>query len=318
MKEYVTGIDIGGTLTKIGLVDKDGNCPVQTEFRTQSEPEFDKYLQKINQQIGSLRDELKEENSIKGIGIGAPNANYLRGTIEHAPNLLWKGIVPLTDDLNKITGLPVAVTNDASAAAIGEMKYGNAKGMKNFIVITLGTGLGSGIVVDGMLVYGHDAGAGELGHVMIKEGGRMCGTGKRGCLEAYVSSTGLKRTIMYMLADTMDDSVFRSVAFDDLHGKDITKAAEEGDPIAIRAYHMTGEILGKQLANFVTFSQPEAFILMGGLANAGKWLFEPTQRAMEGNLLEVYRGKVKILKSGMHEKNAAILGAAALIWQELE
>lgn len=317
MSGLCVGIDIGGTLTKVGLVNESGECVTQTDFRTRKFPDFNDFLKKTVETIETLKREA-DVNDLLGIGIGAPNANYFRGTIEHAANLVWKGVIPLVDEMKHLTDLHTVITNDANAAAIGEMKYGNAKGMKNFIVITLGTGLGSGIVIDGKLVYGHDAGAGELGHVMVEEGGRMCGTGKRGCLEAYVSSTALKRTIMYLLADTLEDSIFRGISFNDLHGHEITEAAENGDPIAIKAFEMTGHILGEQLANFVAFSQPEAFFLLGGLANAGKWIFEPTQRSMEENLLEVYKGKVKILPSGMPAKNAAILGAAAMILHEKE
>ena len=317
MSKLYVGIDIGGTLTKLGLVDENGDSDHQTEFRTRHYPDLKDYQQKIVDTVKEL-DELVPEHDVQGIGIGAPNANYFRGTIEHAANLSFKGIVPMVEDIQRMTGLPAVITNDANAAALGEMKYGNAKEMKNFIVITLGTGLGSGIVVDGKLVYGHDAAAGELGHVQVVPGGRLCGTGNRGCLEAYVSSTGLKRTIMYLLADTLQDSVFRSKSFNDLHGHEITQAAEEGDPIAVEAFAMTGRILGEQLANFVAFSQPEAFFLLGGLAKAGKWIFDPAREAMEKHMLEVYKGKVKVLPSGMEGNNAAILGAAAMIHHELE
>ena len=315
--ESVVGIDIGGTKTKIGLVDKNGRALKKSTFRTKEHPELKDYMQQIKLEIETLKEKVGSEVEVKGIGAGAPNANYYTGNIEFAPNLLWKGVIPLADELKKLYDLPVAVTNDANAAAMGEAIYGNAREMKNFIVITLGTGLGSGIIVEGNLVNGFDGFAGELGHITVKEGGRMCGTGRRGCLEAYVSSTGLKRTIMYLLSDSMTDSVFRNIAFNDLHGEDITKAAEEGDPIATRAYELTGEVLGKALANFVAFSQPEAIFLLGGLANAGKWIFEPTMQHMEENLMEIYKGKVKLLPSGMPEKDAAILGAAALIWQEI-
>lgn len=315
--ESVVGIDIGGTKTKIGLVDKNGKAIKKSTFRTKEHPDWKAYMQQIKLHIETLKEKAGTELDIKGIGVGAPNANYYTGTIEYAPNLPWKGVIPLAKELKELYDLPVAVTNDANAAAIGEAMYGNAKEMKNFIVITLGTGLGSGIMVEGNLVNGFDGFAGELGHVTVKEGGRICGTGRRGCLEAYVSSTGLKRSIMYLLADSIEDSIFRNIAFNDLHGEDITQAAEEGDPIAIKAYALTGEVLGKALANFVAFSQPEAIFLLGGLANAGKWIFEPTMRHMEENLMKIYQGKVKLLPSGMLEKDAAILGAAALIWQEI-
>ena len=253
-----------------------------------------------------------------GIGVGAPNANYYRGTIEHAANLLWKGVVPFTDELKKRYDLPIHITNDASAAAIGEMIYGNATDMKDFMVITLGTGLGSGIVANGQLIYGYDSQAGELGHVMIEKGGRLTGLGRRGGLEAYVSSTGLKRTVFFLLCDMMDESVLRDYSYHELHGELITQAAENGDPIAQAAFEMTGRILGEQLANFTTFSHPEAYFLLGGLAKAGKWIFEPTKKHLEDNLLPFYQGKVKLLPSGMMDKNAAILGAAALVWNHHE
>ncbi len=315
-KEIAVGIDIGGTLTKVGLVDREGNLYGSTDFRTKHNPGFDQYLDTLVATIKQLEDAFDGDFDIQGIGVGAPNANYYRGTIEHAANLAWKGIVPFSEELKKRRPAEVYITNDANAAAIGEGIYGNAVGMKDFMVITLGTGLGSGIVTNGSLIYGHDAQAGELGHVMVEEGGRMCGTGRRGCLEAYVSSTGIKRTIYALLADTMEDSVFRSIAFNDIHGEEITKAAEDGDPIALEAYRYTGEMLGKQLANFVAFSHPETIFLLGGLAKAGKWIFDPTRKYFEEAVLPYYKGKVSIEASGMINKNAAILGAAALVWDQ--
>ncbi len=315
-KEIAVGIDIGGTLTKVGLVDREGNLYGSTDFRTKHNPGFDQYLDTLVATIKQLEDAFDGDFDIQGIGVGAPNANYYRGTIEHAANLAWKGIVPFSEELKKRRPAEVYITNDANAAAIGEGIYGNAVGMKDFMVITLGTGLGSGIVTNGSLIYGHDAQAGELGHVMVEEGGRMCGTGRRGCLEAYVSSTGIKRTIYALLADTMEDSVFRSIAFNDIHGEEITKAAEDGDPIALEAYRYTGEMLGRQLANFVAFSHPETIFLLGGLAKAGKWIFDPTIKYFEEAVLPYYKGKVSIEASGMINKNAAILGAAALVWDQ--
>ncbi len=312
------GIDIGGTLTKVGLVDREGHLFGKSNFRTKHFPELDHFLEELVKNVNQLQDSVSEPIEVVGIGIGAPNANFYRGTIEHAPNLSWKGIVPLLDHLKKKVNLPIYLTNDANAAAIGEMIYGKAVGMKDFMVITLGTGLGSGIVSNGKLIYGHDSQAGELGHVTAVEGGRVCGSGRRGCLEAYVSSTGIKRTIYALLADSMEKSVFRSIAFNDIHGEEITEAAKNGDPIAEEAYRYTGEMLGKHLADFVAFSHPQTIFLLGGLAKAGSWIFEPTQKYFDEKVLPFYRGKVSIEPSGMMDKNAAILGAAALVWNQDE
>ncbi|AXG70732.1 glucokinase [Kordia sp. SMS9] len=315
--ELVVGIDIGGTKTKIGLVDAQGNSDFNTFFRTKEYPDFQNYLAQIVASIDELIAQLTTPYHMVGVGIGAPNASSKRGTIEHAANLPWKGSVPLVDELKKHIDLPIKLMNDASAAALGEMLFGNAKGMNDFIVITLGTGLGSGIVANGQLIEGFDGFAGELGHFDLTFGdGRLTGLGVDGGLEAYVSATGLKRTIMYMLSKHMDKSRFRAIAYNDLHGEDITKAAEEGDAIAIKAFEYTSKILGHALANFVTFTQPEAIFLLGGLTSSGKWIFDTTKQYMEKHLLKVYQGKVKLLSSGMHGKNAAILGAASLIWNE--
>lgn len=317
-KKIAIGVDIGGTLTKVGIVDREGELFAHLDFSSTDHKVFDDYLDELKRHIEILRGKVNFEHEVVGIGVGAPNANCYRGTIEYAANLLWKGIVPFTAKLQERYDLPVIITNDASAAAIGEMIYGNAAHMKDFIVITLGTGLGSGIVCNGSLVYGYDSQAGELGHVMIEKGGRVTGLGRRGGLEAYVSSTGIKRTVFFLLSDMMDDSVLRDYSYNELHGEIITKAAEDGDPIARRAFEMTGQILGEQLANFTAFSHPEAFFLLGGLAKSGKWIFEPTKKHLEENLLPFYKGKVKLLPSGMMDKNAAILGAAALVWDHLQ
>lgn len=313
-KKIAVGIDIGGTLTKIGLVDDKGEIFEQTDFGTSQYADFSVYLDKMVSVVDSLKEKLQFEHSIEGIGVGAPNANYFRGTIEYAPNLPWKGVLPFNEKLRERYDLPIFLTNDANAAAIGEMKFGDAKDMSNFMVITLGTGLGSGIVYDNKLVLGHDSQAGELGHVVIDRNGRWTGMKMRGGLEAYVSSTGLKRTVFFLLADSVASSDLRNYSYNDLHGEMITKAAENGDPIAIEAFEMTGRILGEQLANFTTFSHPEAFFLLGGLAKAGKWIFDPTKEHLEKNLLPIYKGKVKLLPSGMMKKNAAVLGAGALVW----
>ncbi len=308
------GVDIGGTLTKVGIVDLDGNMYGHTEFPTQKGKDFKQFLDELVRTFNLLIEKSPEDLEVVGMGVGAPNANYYRGTIEHPANLKWKGILRVTEELQKRFDKPVHITNDANAAAIGEMVYGEAKGMQDFIVITLGTGLGSGVVSNGKLIYGHDSQAAELGHIVIDYNGRWTGLNRRGGLEAYVSSTGLKRNVFFLLCDSLKDSVLRDYSYHDLHGEIITKAAEEGDPIAIEAYEMTGKYLGQALANFTTFSHPEAFFLLGGLAKAGKWIFEPTKKYMEEYLLPFYKDKVKLLPSGMMGKNAAILGAAALVW----
>ena len=315
--DLAAGIDIGGTKTKLGLVNESGECVIDMNFRTKEYPNLDDFLDKTIQSVRQLITKYSDQVNLLGIGIGAPNASNTRGTIEYAPNLLWKGIVPLLEKLQQRMDTPMLVTNDANAAELGEMLFGKAKDRQEFVVITLGTGLGSGVVANGHIVYGYDGFAGEYGHfAMMPEDGRVDGLGVVGGLEAYVSATGLKRTIMYMISKYPDESRFRSIAFNDLHGEEITEAAEQGDPIALKAFDYTGEILGKALANFTLFSQPQAYFLVGGLANSGKWIFEPTQKYMDQYLLEMYRGKVKILGSGMAEKNAAISGAAALIWRE--
>ncbi|WP_299523036.1 ROK family protein [Winogradskyella sp.] len=317
--DLVVGIDIGGTKTKIGLVDKSGNTLESTFYRTKEYPELDGYLIKMAQTIHQLKSKIPNRSNLIGIGIGAPNASSKKGTIENAANLPWKGSVPFVDQLKSHIDVPIQLMNDASAAALGEMLFGNAKGMKDFIVITLGTGLGSGIVVNGQLVEGYDGFAGELGHFDLTFGdGRYTGLGVDGGLEAYVSATGLKRTIMYMLSKYMEPSRFRGIAYNDLHGEDITQAAEEGDLIAIKAFEYTSKILGHALANFVTFTQPEAIFLLGGLTSSGKWILDTTKSYMDAHLLDIYKGKVKLLSSGMHGKNAAILGAASLIWQKVK
>ncbi|MCB0704321.1 MAG: ROK family protein [Saprospiraceae bacterium] len=315
--DLVIGIDIGATKTKIGLVNKEGHCLETNYFRTREYPDLEEYLDTIIENINHLTSKFPEDINILGCGIGAPNASSRHGTIVNASNLVWKGTVPILDKMKERLPLPMKIMNDASAAALGEMLFGNARGMRDFIVITLGTGFGAGIVANGQLIEGHDGFAGELGHIDMTIGdGRLTGLGVHGGLEAYVSATGLKRTILYMMCKYMDDSRFRNIAYNDLHGEDITKAAAEGDPIAIRAFDYTGNILGLALANFTAFTQPSAIFLMGGLVNSGKWIFEPMHRYFEEYLLDIYKGKVEILRSGLPPKTTAICGAAALIWQE--
>ena len=315
--DLVIGIDIGGTKTKIGLVNREGHCLEDTFFRTREYPKIDDYLDKIKSTVDEIKAKFPEKVNILGCGIGAPNASSKKGTIVNASNLLWKGIVPVLDKLNERMPMPMKIMNDASAAALGEMLFGNAKGMQDFIIITLGTGFGAGIVANGRLIDGYDGFAGELGHVDMTIGdGRLTGQNVRGGLEAYVSATGLKRTILFMMSKYMDDSRFRDIAYNDLHGEEITKAAEEGDPIALKAFDFTADILGMALANFTAFTQPEAFFLMGGLVNSGKWIFDPLHNYFEDYLLEFYKGKVKLLRSGLPGRTTAICGAAALIWED--
>ena len=319
MKELVLGIDIGGTNTKFGFVDKEGNVFGESSSPTWGYPDFDDYLAQLHKQVDAAKAFIGIESKIVGVGIGAPNGNFYKGTIEEAPNLEWKGTVPFVDKLRKyFPTQPIVLTNDANAAAIGEMTFGVAKGMKDFIVFTLGTGLGSGIVANGQVIYGHDGFAGELGHTIVNPNGRWCGCGRRGCLETYVSATGIKRTVYKLLADYTEDSVLRSVAFDKLSGKMITKAALEGDFIASQAFEHTGRMLGLKLADTVAHFSPEAIILFGGLVNAGDHLLKPTCHYMEENMMNIYKGKVKLLVSGLQDKNAAVLGASSLAWQAIE
>lgn len=318
MIEVVLGIDIGGTFTKYGIVDKSGYCLKDNFTSTEKYSDFDIYLENLQTEIEETIQSINETIEIKGVGIGAPNGNYYHGTIENAPNLNWKGTIPVVEKLKKLfPGLPVVLTNDANAAAIGEMIYGGAKNMKNFIVITLGTGLGSGIVVDGNIVYGHDGFAGELGHINVKHRGRECGCGKRGCLETYVSATGLKRTVFKLLSERIYDTELRNISYHDLTSKMISEAAKKGDKIAIEAFEITGRILGVKLADAVACTSPEAIFLFGGLAKAGDLLLEPTKKYMEENLFPIYEGKVKIIQSELQGTNTAVLGASALAWKEL-
>ena len=315
--DIAIGIDIGGTKTKIGLVDREGNCIEHVFFRTKEYPDLEDYLKKIVSTITELTAKAPSTINIIGCGIGAPNVSSRNGTIVHASNLVWKGTVPILEKLGLLLPMPMKIMNDASVAALGEMHFGNAKGMSDFIVITLGTGFGSGIVANGRLIEGYDGFAGELGHVDMTLGdGRVTGLNVRGGLEAYVSATGLKRTILYMMCKHMDESRFRGIAFNDLHGEEITQAAKEGDTIALKAFDYTANILGLALANFTAFSQPEAFFLLGGLVNSGKFILDPLETYFNDYLLEVYKGKVSIRLSGLPKKTAAICGAASLIWDD--
>lgn len=313
------GIDIGGTNTVFGVVDRRGNILSQGSIKTRDHQDLSLYMDALHQGITPLLDKLNcNGNTIKGIGVGAPNGNYYHGSIEFAPNLPWKGVIPLANLVKEQFNLPVEITNDANAAAIGEMTYGAARGMKDFIMITLGTGLGSGIVVNGQLVYGHDGFAGELGHVIVKEEGRLCGCGRYGCLETYVSATGIVRTMEELLKEKETDSVFRNVNPDDFSSKAICDAALEGDQLSKEAVDFTAKVLGKALANYIAFSAPEAIILFGGLARAGDLLINPTRKYMNENVLQIWKDKVKLITSELKESDAAILGASALVWEMKE
>jgi glucokinase len=317
IKPYVVGIDIGGTNTVFGIVDARGNILASGSIKTQRHEELDLYIEELYRELSKLIEGSCGIERIKGIGVGAPNANYYNGNIEYAPNLPWKGIIPFANILSEKFGVPVVLTNDANAAAIGEMTYGVARGMKDFIMITLGTGVGSGIVANGQLIYGHDGFAGELGHVIVKrEHGRSCGCGNYGCLETYTSATGVARTAREFLEKrSNEDSLLRKIARDQITSKDVFDAAICNDQIALDVFASTGHILGEAFADFVKFSSPEAIILFGGLAKAGDMLLVPLRKAMEKNLMPIFRNKVKILFSEMKDADAAVLGASALAWE---
>lgn len=313
-KPYAIGIDIGGTNTVVGVVDTRGTVIASSSIKTQSYPEIDDYLEALTGALRPVMGSVGGPQMIAGIGVGAPNANFYTGNIENAPNLPWKGIVPLAELLFDKTGIPVAITNDANAAAIGEMTYGAARAMRDFIMITLGTGVGSGIVVGGQLVYGHDGCAGELGHVIVQPGGRLCGCGRRGCLETYCSATGVARTARELLADRPDESLLRRLKPEEITSKDIYDAAIAGDALAQEVFTTTGQILGRAFADFITFTSPEAFILFGGLAQAGELLRRPIVETMEASVMPCWKGQVKVLFSELKAADAAVLGASALGW----
>ena len=314
---YVVGIDVGGQTTKLGVVDARGAVLAQTVIRTDTHVEIEPYIADLAVALNKVIAEAGVEGQVKGIGVGAPNGNYYTGTIENAVNLSWGGTKTiefaklLSEAMN---GLPVALTNDANAAAVGEMTYGAARGMKNFIMITLGTGVGSGIVINGDVVYGHDGFAGELGHTAaVRSNGRTCNCGKTGCLETYASATGVARTAREWLELTDEPSVLRSL--DNIASKDVYEAAKDGDKLALKIFEFTGKILGRSFADFIAFSSPEAIVLFGGLARAKEFLTEPIENAMNDNVLPLWRGKVKVVYSQLKESDAAILGASALAWE---
>ncbi len=315
-KPYVVGIDIGGTNTVFGIVDARGNVIASNSIKTGKHANIEDYIEELKTALNKLIEAHDAKDKIHGIGVGAPNSNYFTGTIEYATNLPWKGVVPLAKLLTEAFGVPVAVTNDANAAAIGEMTYGAARGMKDFIMITLGTGVGSGIVVNGQLVYGHDGFAGELGHVIVKpSNGRMCGCGRTGCLETYCSATGVARTAREFLEIRTDPSRLRDLPIEEITSKDVYYAAIAGDKLAREIFQYTGEIMGRAFANFVAFSSPEAIILFGGLARAGELLMKPIKESMDRNMLNMFKGKTKLLLSELKESDAAVLGASALGWE---
>ena len=324
MKKVAIGVDIGGTNTAIGVVDNEGNVLVKTNISTPSHGDINKYISDlsdaINEQINSVKL-LNNELEIIGIGVGAPNGNYYKGTIEYAPNLSFKGIVPIAQLLkNKFPELEhISLTNDANAAAIGEMIYGGAKGMKNFVMYTLGTGVGSGLVVDGNLVYGADGFAGECGHTMLIPGGRLCGCGALGHLEAYCSAPGMKRTAFEIMArDNANNSLLASYTFQNLESKNIFDAAEKGDKVALEVFEKTGEWLGQGLADTVHHLSPEAIFLFGGPTAAGDYIFKPAKESMEKHLLPIFKNKINIYPSKLKLGDAAIVGASALVWKEVE
>jgi glucokinase len=316
LKKVALGVDIGGTNTKFGFVDQRGICLADASMPTNGHEPANLFFSRLKENATLLMESLNEKVELAGIGIGAPNANYYKGTIEHPPNISWE-FVDVKAELRRFYDVPATITNDANAAALGEMLFGAAQGMKDFIVITLGTGLGSGIVSGGKLVYGADGFAGEIGHTIVDPQGRRCGCGNRGCLETYCSATGLCRTVQELICDTTESSELRSISAAELTAQMVSNAALKGDGLALHAFEYTGNILGIKLADSVAHLSPEAIILFGGLATAGELLFGPTKCSLEEHLFPIFRNKVKLLPSGLLEGNTAVLGAGALIWNEM-
>ena len=316
-KPYVIGLDMGGTNSVFGIVDQRGNIKSQTVISTKAYPDFKDYVKAAYEALQPALDQVGGIQNIRAMGIGAPDANYYTGNIETAANLAWKGIVPCAQLFEEVFGIPVRVTNDANAAAMGEMTYGVARGMKNFIMITLGTGVGSGIVVDGRVVYGSDGFAGELGHFVIdhSDNARSCGCGRKGCLEAYTSATGVARTAREFLEHSSEASLLRDLVADEITSYDVFKAAEKGDKLALDIFNYTGRILGTACADFATFCSPEAFVFFGGLTKAGEYLMQPLRKAYEENILFLYKNEAKLLISALNGSEAAVLGASALGWE---
>ncbi|MFT4155733.1 ROK family protein [Parafilimonas sp.] len=316
VEPLAVGIDIGGTGTKYGIVDHFGNVLFSGSMSTKKHAKVETFIDELHKKVTELIDKAGGVGRMKGIGVGAPNGNFYTGTVEYAPNLPWEGIIPLAKLLNDKFRLPVILTNDANAAAEGEMIYGAAKGMKDFIMITLGTGVGSGIVANGKLIYGHDGFAGELGHTIVIPDGRIHpGTGKKGSLESYASATGVRATTLEMLKNTNTPSSLRNIPAEEIDSKKVYEAAIAGDELAQKVYEFTGKILGLALANAIMFSSPEAIILFGGLTKAGELILKPTRESMEANLIKIFENKIKILVSHLKESDAAILGASALAWE---
>ena len=314
-KPYVVGMDIGGTNTVFGVVDSRGNVLATDSVKTQSYSKIEDYVEAVCTKLRPLIESFGGVEKIKGMGVGAPNGNYYNGTIEFAPNLPWRGVIPLAALFEEKIGVPTALTNDANAAAIGEMTYGAARGMKDFIMITLGTGVGSGIVINGQLVYGHDGFAGELGHVVVDPAGRQCGCGRKGCLETYCSATGVARTAREFLAARTDASLLRNIPAESITSKDVYDAAVQGDKLAQEIFEFTGNILGEALADAIAFSSPEAIVLFGGLAKSGDYIMKPIMKSIDDNVLNIYKGKTKLLVSELKDSDAAVLGASALAWE---
>lgn len=314
-KSLVIGLDLGGTNSVFGVVDSKGEIIATTSIKTQAYPSVDQYVMESVKAVKQIAEQVGGMEKIRAMGIGAPCGNYYKGTIEHAANLVWaKGIVPLANMFVNELGIPVVVTNDAKAAAMGEMKYGVAVGMKNFVELTLGTGVGSGIVANGQLIYGFDGFAGELGHMIVEPDGRPCGCGRKGCLETYCSATGVVRTAMAMLKESSEATSLRDIAPDKLTSYEVYKAAMAGDAMAQEVFKQTGRRIGIACANIATFLSPEAFIFFGGLAQAGELLLRPIEEAYNENVLSLYKGKARFLMSGLDGAKAAILGASAIAW----
>ena len=316
-KPYVIGLDMGGTNSVFGIVDARGIIKAQTVIKTRGYKNVEEYVKTAVEALQPAIDLVGGIEMIKGMGIGAPNANYYTGTIDNAANLEWKGTVPIAKLFSDALGVPVRVTNDANAAAMGEMTYGAARGMKNFIMITLGTGVGSGIVCDGRVIYGSDCFAGELGHVIVdrSENARPCGCGRKGCLETYCSATGVARTARYLLETSPEQSLLRKLNVDEITSFDVYQAAEAGDKLALEIFEETGKRLGAACADFAAFSSPEAFVFFGGLTKAGDYIMDPIKRAYDENVLFVYKDKAKLLVSTLNGSEAAVIGASALGWE---
>ncbi len=314
-KPYVIGLDLGGTNSEFGIVDQNANIVASTRVKTAGHGDINQYVDDCVEALKPIIEQVGGIEKIHAMGIGAPNGNYYTGSIEFAPNLPWKGKIPLAQMFSERLGIPVRLTNDANAAAMGEMQYGVAKGMQNFIMITLGTGVGSGIVVNGQMVLGCDGMAGELGHVIVEKDGRQCGCGRKGCLETYCSATGVARTAREIIEKTDKPTLLREIPLDKIESKDVAIAAGKGDEVAKEIFEETGRILGEACANFAAFSSPEAFVFFGGLTKAGDLIMEPIKRAYDATVLRVFKDKAKFLVSELDGAGAAVLGASALGWE---